>query len=88
MEWNVTLLDLIFDSSTGLADYQCKQLLNDRYFRVDKILSSNIALDDVSQTATLISLADSIDLSDVLDWLDKYVLLPQAEKNVDETPAA
>jgi len=59
-EWNFKMLDLLFDGGSGLADYQCRQLIGDRY----------LCLDDVGRVDLLLGLADACDLQPALDWID------------------
>lgn len=40
------LIEIMMDGSVGLADYQCHQILDNRYHRYNPILNRNIKLDD------------------------------------------
>ncbi|MCP3960994.1 MAG: hypothetical protein GY719_24370 [bacterium] len=56
----------------GVAHYQCKQLLGQRYCRVDTFFDRGVNLDD-PRPKTLDYLEDrakSLDLDEVLDWLE------------------
>ena len=55
--WNFKLIDLIFDSGSGLANYQCRQLLGDCYRRLNATLPENIGLDDAGKVDELVRLA-------------------------------
>jgi patatin-like phospholipase/acyl hydrolase len=68
-QWGFNLLDLMFDSGSGLADYQCQQLLDGCYQRLDVDLPNNIGLDDVNSIEKLTHLADACDLAPILAWI-------------------
>ena len=71
LPWGFNLLDLIFESGSGLADYQCHQLLDTRYVRLNPDLKSNIALDNVRAIDFLLQKADAADLTDALRLIDE-----------------
>lgn len=71
-EWNFKLLDLLFDSGSGLADYQCRQLLGSRYTRLNVNLQENIGLDAASKVGELVRLADACDLNSTLGWINDH----------------
>jgi len=70
-QWGFNLLDLLFDATIGLADYQCQQLIGDCYRRVNADLPGAIGLDAVDRIDDLIALADACDLEPILAWLKK-----------------
>lgn len=70
-EWGLKLVDLLFESGAGLADYQCRQLLDDCYFRLNPDLKASIGLDAVDQTDLLLSKANACDIQPALDWIDR-----------------
>lgn len=72
--WGPALIELLFDAGIGLADYQCRQLLGDCYFRLNTDLDRNVDLDAVSQVPALIEMANRVDLAPVLAWLDRQWL--------------
>ena len=69
MEWGTRLINIVLGGSVGLADYQCKQFLCDRYLRVNPKTQDNIGLDDVRRIDDLIQLADGVDLTTTIDWI-------------------
>ena len=71
-QWGLTPIDLLFDSGSGVADYQCRQLLGNRYQRIDPDLKEDIGLDALDKLERLIEIADSYDLTDVIHWLKIY----------------
>jgi patatin-like phospholipase/acyl hydrolase len=70
-EWGLNLVELIFESGSGLADYQCRQLLGDCYRRIDPDLKASIGLDAVDRIDALIAKADEYDLTGILKWIDQ-----------------
>jgi hypothetical protein len=71
-QWNFQLVDLLFDSSVGLADYQCRQLLEERYHRANPVLSENIGLDEYKKMDKLLQAADRFPLDTALQWIGAH----------------
>jgi patatin-like phospholipase/acyl hydrolase len=70
-QWGFKLISLLLESGSGLADYQCQQLLGDRYFRVNPNLQEAIDLDAVEKIETLLAIATELELAPVLEWVDR-----------------
>ena len=47
-QWAPHLVSLMLEGSTSLADYQCRQILGPRYFRLDPRLPEPIEMDEVA----------------------------------------
>jgi len=71
-QWATLLTPIFVDSMKFESEYICKRLLNDRYKRIDPYVPEKIALDDVSKLDRLVELADDIDLTDSLKWLNNH----------------
>jgi uncharacterized protein len=71
-EWAPHLVSIILDGVAGVADFQCRQILGDRYLRLDAVLPRGIGLDDVSAIPDLDDLADATDLGGTIRWLDEH----------------
>lgn len=71
VQWAKPLLNLMMDATAGIADFQCRQLLQERYFRVDPTFPTGkgIAMDDVNALPTLERLARNLELSSLVSWL-------------------
>ena len=69
-----TIVDILLQGSESVVDYQCRQLLQDRYCRVQTQHSAKVdlKLDDVGKIPLMINLAENTDLSAVESWLTKY----------------
>lgn len=69
--WAKPLVNLLMDATAGIADYQCKQLLRDNYFRLAPMFPPgvNIKLDEWQRAADLVAFANQVDLTDTVAWL-------------------
>jgi patatin-like phospholipase/acyl hydrolase len=70
-QWGLNLVNMIMDGGSEVADYQCRQILADQYFRLQPQLPEPIGMDEWQSVEDLISIADSMDLKPLLDWLKK-----------------
>lgn len=70
-QWGLNLVDMVMDGGSEVADYQCRQILADQYFRMQPQLPEPIGMDEWQSVDELISIADSIDLDPMIDWLNK-----------------
>lgn len=72
-QWIKPLINVLMDGVAGIADYQSKQLLNERYHRLQIVLPSRnpIMLDDVKQLDKMDKIATEFDLDDTLNWLEE-----------------
>jgi patatin-like phospholipase/acyl hydrolase len=68
--WGIRLIELVGAGSVGVPDYQCRQLLGDRYLRIDPVYTQNIGIDDANGIDALIAMADNVDLAPYLKWID------------------
>jgi patatin-like phospholipase/acyl hydrolase len=74
-QWSTKLTSLMLDGLMGVADYQCKRLLGDRYHRLDTQLKTRIDLDDAAKVPLLIRYADVLVIEEeggVLEWLEHW----------------
>ena len=69
-QWGLNLVNLIMDGGSEVADYQCRQILKDQYFRLQPQLLKPIDMDEWRSTAELIEIADAIDLEPILAWFE------------------
>ena len=76
-QWAKPLINLLMDASTGIADYQCRQILRGAYRRIAPVFpaKTNIKLDDWKRADELLAfgqatpLVDTWDDTDVVPWL-------------------
>ncbi len=71
VQWAPHLVSLMLEGSMGLADYQCRQLLGRRYYRLNPVLPVPIGLDDVQQIPLMKTIASQYDLSKARAWLKR-----------------
>lgn len=79
LEWGPHLIDLLLDSTTQSIDYQCQCLLKDKYQRLDPYVPFNVGLDSANAVPQLIQVAQSVDLSDTVKWIETNWGLKKAE---------
>ncbi len=72
MQWAPLLPRLLTAGSMGVAEYQCEQLLGNRFHRITKVLEDRIAMDAIGRVDELVEIADGINLSSTMRWLKKY----------------
>jgi hypothetical protein len=69
LQWAPHIISLVLDGGSGVADYQCRQLLGARYHRLNPLLPERIDLDDVAKVPRLAEIASRVTLDATLDWL-------------------
>jgi patatin-like phospholipase/acyl hydrolase len=70
-QWARPLVSIMISGVMGVADFQCRQILGERYFRLDHVFRDGVDLDD-KRPATLDFLVDTagrVDLAPVEAWL-------------------
>jgi len=74
IQWVKPLIDLMLDGVAGIADYQCKQLLDRAYHRLAPVFPPpmNIPMDGVDQVPEMIDFAGKVDLGPTIEWLKTY----------------
>ncbi len=70
-QWIKPILNVMMDGGVGVADFECAQLLGDRYCRLEPIFPAgkSFPMDDVSKIVDLMDLAQSVDLTGPVAWL-------------------
>jgi len=74
-QWAPHLINLLLEGNIGLVDYQCRQILPDRYLRINPVLPVRIRLDGLEQAGLLKAIAAQFDLNPALRWLDEVYLV-------------
>lgn len=72
VEWAPHLLGIMFDGIAGVADFQCRQILGERYARLDVVLPRPMGMDEAAAIPELESLADTADVGPASDWLREH----------------
>jgi len=72
-QWAQALLGVMFDGTVGIADYQCRQLLDSRYHRLAPAFAPGEAfpLDCVDRIPEIVAFAEQIDITAAAKWLRK-----------------
>lgn len=70
-QWARPILDIMAEGLTGVADYQCRQILGARYHRLSPVLPPRrrFPLDGIKRLPELVRLAGSVDLRETIRWL-------------------
>jgi uncharacterized protein len=69
VQWAPHIINIVLDGTSGIADYECRQLLGDRYHRLNPYLPERIDLDDVSKIPRLREIGERVMLEPTLEWL-------------------
>lgn len=74
IEWSPYILPLLMDAQAGIAEYQCRTALGERYMRINSSFpeGSSVGLDDIEALSLLERSAGELDLSAALRWLDGF----------------
>ena len=72
LQWAPHLITIMMDGVSGVADFQCKQILGPRYLRMDVLFDRDISLDKVEEMPYLVQLADREEINETKKWFSKY----------------
>ena len=74
-QWAPRLLNVLMDGVTGIADYQARQLLDDRYHRLQVVFApgENIPLDAVDKMDRMEQIAAGCktEMAETIDWISE-----------------
>lgn len=70
-QWARPLIRLMLDGNVGIADFQCAQLLNERYMRFSPVLPArlNVELDGVHRVEDLYTFARTVSIEPLVEWI-------------------
>lgn len=76
-QWAKQLISLMLDGTSGIADYQCKQILRDNYHRLAPVFPPGISIpmDAVNRIPYMIEFAENnrrVNLTATIKWLKQY----------------
>ncbi len=74
VQWAPHLLNIMLEGDQDLVDFQCRQVLDDHYFRVNPLLPREIGLGSIKYIPDLLQTAEKADLSAPIAWIEKYFL--------------
>jgi uncharacterized protein len=72
IQWAPQLVHLVMEGSADLADYQCRQILRERYLRVNPLLPFPIGMDRVNQIPLIVQIANQYPLDVAISWLKEF----------------
>ncbi len=87
VQWAPHIIPLMLEGSSGLADYQCRQLLAERYFRLNPRLPFAIGMDRVDKMPLMEEIASCFDLSPAIKWISQYYMPPPNQEAPQSNPA-
>jgi patatin-like phospholipase/acyl hydrolase len=72
-QWVKPLIGVMLDGTAGIADYQCRQLLGERYHRLAPTFpaGTTVPLDDVDRIPYLVRFAESLPIDDTARWIER-----------------
>jgi len=74
LHWAPYIISVMLEGGAGLADYQCRQLLDKSYLRVNPMLPIPIGMDKVDQIPLLVEIAEMFDINPASEWIREYYL--------------
>lgn len=77
-QWVKPLISLMLDGTSGIADYQCKQLLGDRYHRLAPVfpVGKTVPMDDIAKIPYMIEFAQKWPIEETVKWLKETWVYP------------
>ncbi len=70
--WAPHLVNIMLEGNIGLSDYQCRQVLEDQYHRLNPVLPHEIGLGAIRFIPDLLEVANEVKLDSTLQWLQTY----------------
>ena len=70
-QWAKPLVSLMLDGVSGIADFQCRQVLGERYHRLAPIFpqGTSYGMDDVKHVPDMMAFAAGLDIDETVEWL-------------------
>lgn len=72
LQWAPHLVSIATEGGAGMAHYQCRQVLGERYLRVNATLPEPIGMDRVDKVDLLKEMADQVDLQPAALWMARH----------------
>jgi len=75
LKWAPKLIDVMMEGAANIADYQCRQLLGDRYQRIKFNLPKPFHMDDTSKLSEMVALGNNEELweaSSIYGWIKNW----------------
>jgi patatin-like phospholipase/acyl hydrolase len=68
-----SFINMVFDANSEVLSQSSYAILQDRYCRVNPVVSPEIALDETTSFDRLIYLAETCDLTSAINWIEKNI---------------
>jgi patatin-like phospholipase/acyl hydrolase len=70
-QWIKPLINLMLDRTVGIADYQCHQMLRERYHRLAPVfpVGKTVPMDDIDKIPYMIEFAEAWPIDETINWL-------------------
>lgn len=77
-QWIKPLISLMLDGISGIADYQCSQMLRERYHRLAPVFPPDVSIpmDAVDKIPYMIRFAEGLDLRSTARWMKRRWMAP------------
>jgi hypothetical protein len=74
VQWIKPLISLMLDGVSGIADYQCRQMLRNRYHRLAPVFPPEVSvqMDEVKKIPYMIQFAEGLDLRPTVRWMRRH----------------
>ena len=71
VQWAKPLISLMLDGTAGIADYQCRQLLDESYHRLAPVfpVGTTVPMDDIKKIPFMIEFAENLPIEKTIEWL-------------------
>ncbi len=74
VQWAPHMLNIMLESSADMVDYQCRQVLDTHYLRINPVLPKPIGLGSIKYIPDLLDAADKTNLDELLPWIKENFL--------------
>lgn len=73
-QWIKPLINLMLDGVSGIADYQCQQMLADGYHRLAPTFPSDVSIkmDDIKKIPYMIKFAEDLKINKTVKWIKEH----------------
>ena len=77
-QWIRPLISLMLDGISGIADYQCQQMLRKEYHRLAPVFPPDVSIpmDEVKKIPYMIQFAEELDLRKTVSWMRRHWMEP------------
>jgi len=77
--WIPVILEIMMNGGADVVDYECRQILKNKYIRINPYLEKEFKMDSIELIPRMIDIADNIDIRKPLEWIDTYMGIKENE---------